>query len=96
MARLASESAPSVMFAHLDISSSAREKQLGSVLGVDKVPSIVIFRDGQPVKGGNGESSKVIEKRVMKELEDAAKSLEIGEAKNLDVLLKMTSVKKNI
>ena len=70
-----------VLFAHVDISAGPKGKQLGKLLNVEKVPSIILFRDGKQVgvERGSGEASIVIERGSMNRLEQVVDSLERGD-----------------
>ena len=86
-----------MLFAHVDISQGARGKQLGKILNVNKVPSVIIFENGECVKATNDhgkverESSSpsiVIDKSNLGRLEEVAKVLKSGERDvNLHTLL---------
>jgi len=94
IARLSSEENSDVLFAHVDISSGPRGKQLGKILGVDKVPSVIVFQKGDHVKIGD-EASTVVERSNLNMLEKVAKVLESGERNvNVEALLSSETVKK--
>ena len=94
IARLSSEENSNVLFAHVDISSGPRGKQLGKILGVDKVPSVIVFQKGNHLKIGD-EASTVVERSNLKMLEKVAKVLESGERNvNVEALLSSETVKK--
>ena len=100
IARISSESSSNVLFAHVDISKGPRGKQLGKILDVNKVPSVVIFQNGERVKStkdGRDESSSsvVIEKSNLNRLEDVAKMLDKGgKSVNAYTLLSPETVEK--
>jgi len=88
MARKSSESSTNssktkdnaVVFAHIDISAGPRGKQLGRLLYVEKVPSVIIFRNGKQLDiDGGGKSSIVVERGNLNRLEKIADALERGE-----------------
>jgi thiol-disulfide isomerase/thioredoxin len=88
MARKSSESTDAasktknnaVSFAHVDISAGPKGKQLGKLLNVEKVPSVIIFRNGKQVEIDAGEkSSIVVERGNLNRLEKVADALERGE-----------------
>ena len=114
IARISSEeSDPSgknnVIFAHVDISKGPRGKQLGKILNVNKVPSVIIFENGECIKATNDdrgqaedeESSSpsiVIDKSNLDRLEEVAKVLSSGEKRNVNVhtLLLSSAVEKAV
>jgi len=95
IARLSSEATPDVHFAHVDISNGPRGKQLGKVLNAEKVPSVIVFKDGVRIEGKGDEASIVIERNNLKQLEEVARVLESGERNvNVESLLSPEMVKK--
>ena len=55
-----------VLFAHVDISAGPKGKQLGKLLNVEKVPSVLIFQNGKQVEmdgGEEGEESSIVVER---------------------------------
>lgn len=86
-----------VLFAHVDISKGPRGKQLGKILNVNKVPSVIIFENGECIKAKNDQGqvdressspSIVIDKSNLSRLEEVAKVLNSGERNvNLRTLL---------
>ena len=85
---MSSESASDVVFAHVDISNGARGKQLGKILGVEKVPSVIVLQNGHPVKVDGDETWTVIERSNLNRLEKVAELLESDERNmNVDALL---------
>ena len=99
-----------VIFAHVDISKGPRGKQLGKILNVKKVPSVIIFENGECIKATNDdrrqaaeeeESSSpsiVIDKSNLGRLEEVAKVLSSGEKRNVNVhtLLLSSAVEKAV
>ena len=91
IARLSSEESSSnknkeeqVLFAHVDISNGPKGKQLGKILNVDKVPSVVVFQNGERTtdssnNDGSKASSIVIERHNLNRLGEVAKALENGD-----------------
>lgn len=75
-----SSSASDVLFAHVDISAGAKGKQLGKLLNVEKVPSVILFKDGKQVELDEGESSVVVEKANLNRLVEVADALDKGES----------------
>ena len=69
-----------VLFAHVDISVRPKGKQLGKLLNVDKVPSVILFQNGERVELDGGDSSSVIERSSLVRLEEVADALENGES----------------
>eukprot|EP00571_Detonula_confervacea_P016355 CAMPEP_0172301968 /NCGR_PEP_ID=MMETSP1058-20130122/3760_1 /TAXON_ID=83371 /ORGANISM="Detonula confervacea, Strain CCMP 353" /LENGTH=705 /DNA_ID=CAMNT_0013012291 /DNA_START=249 /DNA_END=2366 /DNA_ORIENTATION=+ len=95
LARMSLESKSNVLFAHVDISNGPRGKQLGNVLGADKVPSVIVFEKGERVKLDGDEASTVVERNNMSRLEDVVKVLERGEGNvNVNALLSSETAKK--
>jgi len=101
IARLSSEESSSekskkVLFAHVDISNGPKGKQLGKILNVNKVPSVVVFQNGEQIKttsgsnnNGNKASSIVIERHNLNQLGEVAKALEKGDVNvNVNALLR--------
>mmetsp|Transcript_40073 Transcript_40073/g.86431 ORF Transcript_40073/g.86431 Transcript_40073/m.86431 type:complete len:416 (+) Transcript_40073:599-1846(+) len=99
-----SSSEDGVMFAQVDVSNGPRGKQLGEILGVEKVPSVIVFRKGERVKvGREGEnddgaspSSMVVERGNLNRVEEMAKVLEKGErnSESLKALLVSEAVRR--
>lgn len=85
-----------VLFAHVDISNGPKGKQLGKILNVNKVPSVVVFQNGEQIKttsgsnnNGNKASSIVIERHNLNQLGEVAKALEKGDVNvNVNALLR--------
>ena len=71
-----------VLFAHVDISAGPKGKQLGKLLNVEKVPSIILFQGGKQVEvePGSGEASIVVERGIMNRLEQVVDSLDRGQS----------------
>lgn len=84
-----------VLFATVDISNGPRGKQLGKLLGADKVPSVIVFRKGNRLKAGNGDnetSSTVVERNNLRGLENVVSVLLSGERiVDLNALLSTSS-----
>ena len=114
IARISSEeldpSGNNVIFAHVDISKGPRGKQLGKILNVNKVPSVIIFENGECIKATNDDDrgqaaeeesstpSIVIDKSNLGRLEEVAKVLNSGEKRNVNVhtLLLSSAVEKAV
>ena len=85
-----------VLFAHVDISNGAKGKQLGKILNVNKVPSVVVFQNGEQIKTTSGSSndgskasSIVIDRHNLNRLGEVAKALEKGDVNvNVHALLR--------
>ena len=99
IARLSSEESSSekskkVLFAHVDISNGPKGKQLGKILNVDKVPSVVVFQKGERTtdsssNDGSKASSIIIERHNLNRLGEVAKALENGDLNvNVHALLR--------
>ena len=69
-----------VLFAHVDISAGPKGKQLGKLLNVEKVPSVIVFQNGNQVRIDGEESSIVVERGNMNRLEEVADALDRGES----------------
>ncbi len=70
-----------VLFAHVDISAGPKGKQLGKLLNVEKVPSVIVFQNGNQVRiDGEEEPSIVVERGNMNRLEEVADALDKGES----------------
>jgi len=69
----------SVLFARADISDGPRGKQLGEILGVEKVPSVIVFRRGDRMGAGGTSPSTVVERSNLNRLGEVAKLLERDE-----------------
>jgi len=88
MARKSSDSDPSansssandVLFAHVDISAGPKGKQLGKLLNVEKVPSVIIFQNGNQVELDGEESSIVVERGNLNRLDEVVDALDKGES----------------
>ena len=86
------------LFARLDVSNGPRGKQLGEILGSEKVPSVIVFRRGNRMKvgGGGGRndedelSSTVVERGNLHRLEEVAKVLERGEGSDASMMALMS------
>jgi len=86
MARKSSDSDPSansssandVLFAHVDISAGPKGKQLGKLLNVEKVPSVIIFQNGNQVELDGEESSIVVERGNLNRLDEVVDALDKG------------------
>jgi len=87
-----------ITFAHADISDGPRGKQVGKVLGVEKVPSVVVFQNGKrvtlEVEEGEASSFVVVERSNLNMLEDVARALESGERVNVNALKQLKMVDK--
>eukprot|EP00986_Skeletonema_menzelii_P011240 scaffold5735_cov154-Skeletonema_menzelii.AAC.1 len=70
-----------VLFAHVDISAGPKGKQLGKLLNVEKVPSVIVFQNGNQVEIDGEESSIVMERGNMNRLEGVVDILDKGESR---------------
>jgi len=75
-----SSSANDVLFAHVDISAGPKGKQLGKLLNVEKVPSVIIFQNGNQVELDGEESSIVVERGNLNRLDEVVDALDKGES----------------
>lgn len=91
-----SSSASDVLFAHVDISAGAKGKQLGKLLNVEKVPSVMMFQDGKQVEIDEGGSSVVVEKANLNRLVEVAGALDKGgsHSKLKDLLFVQEAIQK--
>ena len=89
-----------VMFAQVDTSSGPQGKQLAKVLNAERIPSVIVFRDGQQIYGkagaeSPGSGSIVVERRSLEQLPEVVRALNLPISKiDVEALLSRETFRK--